>query len=197
MIPSATRLRYALGYLELGLLEEADAELAPIPAPEKHSCDVLSVKLEINRLGNQWAQMGQTARMLIAKQPGKADWWISLAFATRRSTSVEAARLVLVKAKDLFPKVGTIYFNLGCYACVLGELDEAREQIARACALDADFKTLASTDEDLKPLWGVFSKNLPRQPREINRVVISVLARYTLVLGQPTWSTHRTLSVSK
>jgi Tfp pilus assembly protein PilF len=45
------------------------------------------------------------------------------------------------------------HFNLGCYACQLGDIDQAKERVRRSIELDAKFKMLALDDPDLEPLW--------------------------------------------
>jgi hypothetical protein len=48
-----------------------------------------------------------------------------------------------------------IPYNLACYACQLGDLDDARRWLERAVALRsrADLRRLALNDHDLQPLW--------------------------------------------
>jgi hypothetical protein len=48
------------------------------------------------------------------------------------------------------------HFNLGCYACQVGDLEEAKIRIGRAVELDAKFKLLALDDPDLEPMWETF-----------------------------------------
>ena len=44
-----------------------------------------------------------------------------------------------------------IVFNLACYASVTGRMEEAKEGLRYAIALDKDIRGLALDDEDLKP----------------------------------------------
>ena len=61
----------------------------------------------------------------------------------------------LLPAFDKFPKEATIPFNLSCYACQLGQLEAARDWLARAVAINGKEKVMAMAlnDSDLKPLW--------------------------------------------
>ena len=55
---------------------------------------------------------------------------------------------------DRFPKVWTIPYNLACYCAQLGRLDECRDWVKRAMAIDAGTVRRAAIDDpDLKPLW--------------------------------------------
>jgi hypothetical protein len=46
-------------------------------------------------------------------------------------------------------------YNLACYACQLGHLQEAREWLRRAIAIEnaESIKAMALRDADLRPLW--------------------------------------------
>ena len=83
----------------------------------------------------------------------KRHWWISLAYAVRRTESVENAEAILLRAQAIHPKVAMIAFNLACYASVAGRMVEAKEQLRCAIKLDKDIRGMALDDEDLKPLW--------------------------------------------
>jgi hypothetical protein len=60
--------------------------------------------------------------------PGTASWWISLAYAVRRTESVERAEAILLRAQAMHPKVAMIAFNLACYASVAGGLHIVRRR---------------------------------------------------------------------
>ena len=46
----------------------------------------------------------------------------------------------------------TFWFNLGCYHCQLGRIDEALDCVRLAVEIESAFKKLAVEDEDLEPL---------------------------------------------
>jgi tetratricopeptide (TPR) repeat protein len=54
-----------------------------------------------------------------------------------------------------FPKNALLRYNLACYACQLGRLEDARLWLERAFALDEkkELKLMALEDPDLKPMW--------------------------------------------
>lgn len=148
----ARRLSHARGYLELGMLTEAAAELAKIPASEDASSDVLTLRVVVLQEQKDWANLRIAAAELARRKPGDATAWIIWAYAVRRAESLEAAEQVLLEAEHIHPDEPTIQFNLGCYACQLGALGVARRHVARAIALDAKFAAAAATDPDLAPL---------------------------------------------
>jgi Flp pilus assembly protein TadD len=76
-------------------------------------------------------------------EPENEVWWISLAYAVRRTESVENAEAILLRAQAIHPKVAMIAFNLACYASVTGRVEEAKERLRHAIELDKDIRRLA------------------------------------------------------
>jgi predicted Zn-dependent protease len=146
------RLSHAQGYLGLGMVAEAAAELDLIPAPEKYTTEVLAVRLAILQEQKDWPALREAAAKFVGQLPDEAGGWITWAYATRRADSLAAAEAILLDAEKRHPREPTIQFNLGCYACQRGDLITARLRVDRAIALDADFATMAAFDPDLAPL---------------------------------------------
>ena len=101
----------------------------------------------------KWDMAAAVASHLVKVDPETAGWWISLAYALRRTESVEKAEAILLRAQAIHPKVAMIAFNLACYASVAGGMEEAKERLRHAIELDKEARKLALEDEDLKPLW--------------------------------------------
>ena len=68
-----------------------------------------------------------------------AGWWISLAYALRRTESIEKAEAILLRAQAIHPKVAMIAFNLACYASVTGRMEEAKERLGKPSNLIKTF----------------------------------------------------------
>ena len=149
---SGWRLSHARGYLGLGLLEEAAAELAALPASEAESLEALELQVLVLQAQRQWLLLQPVAAALVGRQPEEAGWWITWAYATRRAESLASAEAILRDAEIRHPGEPAIQFNLGCYACQRGDLAEARRRVDRAIALDASFRQQAADDDDLAPL---------------------------------------------
>jgi tetratricopeptide (TPR) repeat protein len=146
-------LAEAVGYLELGMPQDAWDALEEIPAEERHLPPVLQIRLEIYRHMEKYEGMATMAEHLTKQFPEDAQYWISLAYAQRRYLNLQTAERTLLEAFTRFPEEATIPFNLACYACQLGRLDEAREKLAKAISLEPAFKETALEDEDLKAIW--------------------------------------------
>lgn len=146
------RLSHAQGYLGLGMVEEAAAELEAIPVPDCDALEVLTLRVAVQQELQDWRGLRVTAAEFVRRAPQEAAAWITWAYATRRALSLKEAEKILRDAETHHPEEPTIQFNLGCYACQRGALREARRRVDRAIALDAKFADLAATDPDLEPL---------------------------------------------
>jgi predicted Zn-dependent protease len=151
MLPER-RISHAQGYLALGLVAEAAAELGKLPPDAAQRPEALAVRLAVLHEQEKWEEVRDLARQLVGHTPGEPALWVSWAYATRRAESLEAAEKILRAAALQHPSEPTIQFNLGCYACQRGDLHTAREHVDRAIALDSKFTQLAATDPDLAPL---------------------------------------------
>jgi tetratricopeptide (TPR) repeat protein len=146
-------LQAAVGYLELGMLVEANDEIENLAPELKTSSPVLGVRLEIYRAAEKWSLMEVVARELWKRHPDEPVYWNDLAWAVRRADSIKAAQKILFDAVERFPGDALTHFNLGCYSCQLGDIEQAKTRVGKAIELDAKFKLLALDDADLEALW--------------------------------------------
>jgi len=146
------RLSQARGYLGLGMVAEAAGELDRVPAAEADQTEVLALRAAVLQEQSHWPPLAEVARELVRREPAESGWWITWAYATRRSRSLAEAEAVLLEAERTHPEEGIIQFNLGCYACQRGDLATARKRVQEAIALEPSFKKAAATDPDLELL---------------------------------------------
>ena len=150
-------LRAAEGWLGLGLPAEAAAELAALSPSTQHHPDVLEVRWILHAHSHQWDAALTAARELVLAAPDRASGWLHQAYALRRAADggLTQAQEALRPAAEAFPKEPVIAFNLACYACQLGQLDEARKWMKRAMKIGGRevIRQMALADDDLKPLW--------------------------------------------
>lgn len=161
------RLSHARGYLALGMLSAAEAELDAIDAADAAQPEVQALRVALLHEQQDWPRLQRLARDLVRLQPAEPGWWVSLAFATRRAESLEQARAILLEAEPQHGGEAIIQFNLGCYAAQLGALDEARSRVLRAIATSEDFREIARHDPDLEPLRAI-DPGFPGTPRKTN-----------------------------
>ncbi len=146
-------MRAAIGFAELGLYDEALAELdgggrSACPSPEADA-----LRMEIFRRARRWEDMRDRARARVESNPDVYEWWVHLADATRHSVGLVPARNILERALAKFPENGHLLFQLACYSAQLGELERAREHLNQAIAADERWADISHVDRDLDPLW--------------------------------------------
>jgi predicted Zn-dependent protease len=162
-------LRAAEGWLELGSAKEAAAELENLPSDLREHPAVLEIRWQIHAKALNWDAAKEIAQVIVAQMPDEPDGWLNLSYATRRATdgSVRAAWDVLSPMAKKFPDVPLISYNLACYSCQLGLMDDALEWLRKAFVADkikappgessqrlaSRYKLMALQDSDLKPLW--------------------------------------------
>jgi len=155
--PDSHYLSAAAGWLGLGSVAEAGAELEKIAPQFQSHPDVLAVRFDLHAQSKQWGAAAEIAGKLTDLEPRQPGAWISLAYATRRKAGggIPAARAILIQAQREFPKEAIIAYNLACYDCQLGDLIAAKAWLDKACHLGDvhKIKRMARQDPDLKPLW--------------------------------------------
>jgi len=151
--PDRQHWQAATGYVELGMFLEADTELDKIDPFNRAAPEVLALRIAIYRGLEKWELMQEIAKRLAEFQPDDIQWTISLAYATRRANSIQSAKEVLLNAEPKFPKEPEIKYNLACYFCQTGEIQNAKNYLKKALEIDSNWRMAALEDEDLKPLW--------------------------------------------
>jgi tetratricopeptide (TPR) repeat protein len=143
----------AVGYVELGMFQEANDQLENIDPFNRAAPEVLGVRLAIYQGLKKWELMQQIAKRLKEFQPDNVQWTTSLAYATRRAYSIDVAMEILLDAEAKFPREAAIPYNLACYYCQLGEMEKAKRYLKEAFEIDLNWRKAALDDEDLKPFW--------------------------------------------
>ncbi len=155
--PNTHYLLHAVGWIELGNLAEARAELTHIPPALQLHPDVLEVRWILCAEANQWDEGLQIARALLHSAPERSSGWLHQAYALRRATNggLRQAWDALLPAFERFPRVELIPYNLSCYACQMNDLEAARVWLQRAFELGnrERVKQRALQDSDLEALW--------------------------------------------
>lgn len=139
------RLETARGYLALGMVQEADDELAKMT----DHADVMRLRAVVYERGERWEQMKEVAGSLVTQWPEEAAHWIALGWATRRAGSIPEASDVLRRSLKHHPSEAVIHYNLACYAAQTGIFDEARSRLKDAIRLNPMMRDLANDDPDL------------------------------------------------
>ena len=113
--------------MDLGDHEEANEELELIDAPLRVHPDVLEVRWLIHQKVENWELCKDIGSALVKLAPERITGWIDRSFALHEMKRTQEAYDALKPALDTFKKEQLIWYNMACYACVLGNKDEARE----------------------------------------------------------------------
>src|SRR6266487_6628754 len=153
--PDSHYLNGAVGWCELGNFAEARAELHRISALNRDHPRVLEEEWRICAAEKDWLPALEVARRLIEVDPESPAGWINQAYSLHEMKLTREARDQLLPVAEKFSSISTIPYNLACYACQLGGLEEARKWFSKAMELRGkdDIKQLALADDDLRPLW--------------------------------------------
>jgi Flp pilus assembly protein TadD len=125
------------------MFDDAAMVLEEIAPEDKTRNEVLGARVGIYMAAKKWDMAAAVASHLVKVDPETAGWWISLAYAVRRTESVENAEAILLRAQAKHPKVAMIALNLACYASATGRVEEAKERLRHAIELDKDIRRLA------------------------------------------------------
>ena len=147
-------LSAASGWLDLGNPKEALAELAQMSPESRSTPEAYSLEWEIHRELKDWNAALNAANKLTGVAPADAEGWVKLAFALHEMKCTQDAWDCLLAASAHFKKETIIPYNLACYACQLGNEQEALRWLRRAFKLDPkkEFRQMALRDPDLEPL---------------------------------------------
>jgi predicted Zn-dependent protease len=153
--PDTLHLSAAEGWLELGNLDEAANELHRITPQLRAHPAVLDVRWQISIKAKQWEMAEEISGALIQMLPKDPNAWRMHANSYHYAGRYQEAHDIAKGKLKAFPKDWPLHYDLACYCCRLGKLEEARNWFHRAIDLgDAKVITLRALDDpDLEPLW--------------------------------------------
>ena len=153
--PDSFHALSAQGWLELGNLEEANAELENIaPAMRAHP-EVLEIRWLIHAKANKWEACLDIADAITKLLPENPLGWIHRSVALHALKRTAEARDSLLLVISIFKDNQVMHYNLACYECRLGHLKQAMRWLERAIDMEGkkDVRLTALEDPDLEPLW--------------------------------------------
>lgn len=151
----ALHLQAAQGWLELDNHIEAYEELEKISAAARSHPEVLQVRWNVYAKAGKWDACAHIAQAISKLLPECSFGWVHLAYSLHELKRTKEALTTLLPVADKFHDEWVIPYNLACYCCQLGDLNEALRWLERAFAVSdkAEIKIKALEDRDLEPLW--------------------------------------------
>jgi tetratricopeptide (TPR) repeat protein len=139
----------AQGYLELGMVEEALAELSFFQPQEINDPDLLELRLHILMQEGRWSEALLSAEELLRLNASAVPAYIHGAFALHELGRTAEARDLLKRGPEILRNDPTYHYNIGCYEAVLGNRELAKESLKKSFALDESYRDFAKKDPDL------------------------------------------------
>ncbi len=149
---SERALLAAQGYLELGMVDEALAELSFLQELKIHDPEIVELRLHILMQGQRWHAALATAEELLRVTPNAVPAYIHGAFALHELGRTREARDLLLKGPPDLRNDPTFHYNIGCYEAVLGNRNSAMQSLRKSFALDETYRDFAIQDPDLESI---------------------------------------------
>lgn len=145
-------LTAAQGYYELEMYGEALEELDSLPSAVQAEPLVLEMRLVTLMQAKRWEAAVEAGRKLCELRPQDGSGFIHLAFCLHELGLTGQAKAWLMSGPASIRQEANYFYNLACYECVLGNVDDARQLLAQSFALDPKYREHAKTDPDLNAL---------------------------------------------
>jgi len=158
--PDSHHLIAADGWLGLGNWQEALLEIERIIPELRLHPDVQEVRWQIQATAKNWEEAICVAREITQRTPELPFGWIHLAYSLHELRRTQEAYGTLKPISERFPEEWLMGYNMACYACQLGNQDEARDwlELAYKRGDKSEIRKMARLDPDLAPLRARFGE---------------------------------------
>ena len=143
----------AQGYLELGMMDDALAELDSLPAAAQERAEVLHLRVFIHMQAKGWQEALKISERVCRLYPDDTAGFIHAAFCLHALGRTTEAKQVLLGGPSALLSEATYHYNLGCYDAALGHIEDAQAHLRVSFQLDKKFREIAKTDADLREVW--------------------------------------------
>jgi Flp pilus assembly protein TadD len=127
-----------------------ELDLLPEDLRTKEPC--LGLKVAALMAGRRWEEACSVCARLREASPEGTTGYIHGAFCLHELGQTSEARTLLLGGPKSLLQEPTFHYNLGCYAAVLGDLEEARRHLETSFLMDKKFREIARRDPDLRCL---------------------------------------------
>jgi tetratricopeptide (TPR) repeat protein len=144
--------RMAEGYSELGMLDDALAQLDQLDNDDQDRFEILRMRIDIFLRKQDWKNALRLSLRFCGVHPNQPYGYIHAAFCLHELGRTSEAKQTLLDGPAALLDEPVYYYNLGCYDTVLGNLEQAKVYLRASFRLDKSFRELAKTDPDLKQI---------------------------------------------
>ncbi len=138
-----------MGYLELGMADEALSELKAMSAVKKKTERHCELLLATQMMLKEWDVAAKTAERLCVINGEESSYFIHAAFCLHEIGDTEGALKQLMSGPRELMKESLYHYNLACYQAVLGQVKLAELSLSRSFDLDGKLRSVALEDDDL------------------------------------------------
>ncbi len=142
-------LEAATGWLELGVADEALAELQTLPPEARTQRRALELTLAAQMANEAWNPAADTARLLCLKAADEPHFFLSAAFCLHETGDTLAACNWLLRGPKSLFSMAVFHYNIACYLWTLGQASRARSHLHRAILMDDTLLQAARGNQDL------------------------------------------------
>lgn len=142
----------AQGYMELGLFEDARAELVALPKEAWERADVLETWVLCQMGEQRWEEALEMCRRLCEMQAREPGGFIHAAYCLHELGRTEEAMILLQNGPRSLRTKSVYFYNLGCYCAKLGRTEEAKRLLEKSFEIDNGLRRVAKKDPDLAEL---------------------------------------------
>jgi predicted Zn-dependent protease len=146
------KISAAQGYTELGMLDDALAELDAIDPSLQRSTAVIEMRLLIFMRAKRWAEALPLSYELCRLHPEATAGFVHSAFCLHELGRTPEAKEMLLSGPPAMQREPTYFYNLACYDVALGNIDQALRNVERSFQMDKRYREFAKADPDLEPI---------------------------------------------
>jgi predicted Zn-dependent protease len=145
-------IRIAEGYSELGMLDDALAQLDQLDAEDENRLESMRMRVDILLRKQNWKDALGLSLRFCAANPNQPYGYVHAAFCLHELGRTPEAKQTLLDGPASLLDEPVYYYNLACYDTVLGNLEPAKAYLRASFRLDKSFREMAKNDPDLRQI---------------------------------------------
>ncbi|MBV8141709.1 MAG: hypothetical protein JOZ60_06650 [Verrucomicrobia bacterium] len=145
-------VRIAEGYSELGMLDDALAQIDQLDSEDQDRSEILRMRVDILIRKRRWPDALQLSERFSAANPDQPYGYVHAAFCLHEMGRTLEAKQTLLQGPAALLEEPVYYYNLACYETVLGNVEQAKAYLRASFRLNKSFREMAKKDPDLDPI---------------------------------------------